>query len=42
MATAMRMYTHDVSGTPAGDLAADVRDRAEQSGAERIAVEIFV
>lgn len=26
MATAMRMYTHDVSGTPAGDLAADVRD----------------
>ncbi|HET6200679.1 MAG: L-histidine N(alpha)-methyltransferase [Candidatus Acidiferrales bacterium] len=33
MATAMRMYTHDVSGTPAGDLAADVRDglsKAEQ------------
>jgi len=25
MATAMRIYTHDVSGTPAGDLAADVR-----------------
>ena len=33
MATAMRIHTHDVSGTPAGDLAADVRaglDRAEQ------------
>ena len=33
MATAMRMYTQNVSGTPAGDLAADVRaglDRAAQ------------
>ena len=36
MATAMRMYTHDVSGTPAGDLAADVRDGLNRMGQKEL------
>ena len=36
MATAMRMYTHDVSGTPAGDLAADVRDGLSRTGQKEL------
>src|SRR6185437_10182470 len=36
MATAMRMYTHDVSGTPAGDLAADVRDGLNRTGQKEL------
>ena len=36
MATAMRIYTHDVSGTPAGDLAADVRDGLSRTGQKEL------
>ncbi|HKV29123.1 MAG TPA: L-histidine N(alpha)-methyltransferase [Candidatus Acidoferrales bacterium] len=36
MATAMRIYTHNVSGTPAGDLAADVRDGLSRTGQKEL------
>ncbi|MGH9728122.1 MAG: L-histidine N(alpha)-methyltransferase [Candidatus Acidiferrales bacterium] len=36
MATAMRIHTHDVSGTPAGDLAADVRDGLSKTGQKEL------
>src|SRR5487761_396755 len=36
MATAMRIYTHDVSGTPAGDLAADVREGLSKAGQKEL------
>lgn len=36
MATAMRIHTHDVSGTPAGDLAADVRAGLDRAGQKEL------
>ena len=36
MATAMRIYTHDVSGTPAGDFAADVREGLSKAGQKEL------
>src|SRR5579864_545273 len=36
MATAMRVYTQNVSGTPAGDLAADVRDGLSRTGQKEL------
>lgn len=36
MATAMRIRTHDVSGTPAGDLVADVRDGLNRTGQKEL------